>query len=214
MRLLAVLLLQFAPNEQIEFLVRPPELKVRLQRHRVIALHQRIEQLVHRDGDAAPVASREIFPLQHARQGVTRCQLDHAARAQGIRPFRVVANLGTLRIKHQTSLAIVGCRIGFDLFACERRSRGVAPRRVTDGRREITDQKYDRVPQILELAHLVQDHRMPEMQIGCGRIQTQLDPERLVLASAAFELARKLRFNQQFVCPTTSHVHGRLDRIG
>ncbi|MNP74802.1 hypothetical protein D3C76_1717390 [compost metagenome] len=35
------------------------------------------------------------------------------------------------------------------------------------------------MPQILELAQLVNKDGMPQVQVGCGRIETRLDPQRL-----------------------------------
>jgi hypothetical protein len=49
LRLLAVFLLQRAAHQQVELLVGAAELEVALQRHRVVALHQRVQQLVHAD---------------------------------------------------------------------------------------------------------------------------------------------------------------------
>ena len=34
------------------------------------------------------------------------------------------------------------------------------------------------MPQVLKLTHLVDDHRMADMQIGCRRIKTYLDTQR------------------------------------
>ena len=54
LRLLAVVLLQLAADQQVEFLVGAAELDVGLHRHRVVALHQRVQQLVHGDRLVAP----------------------------------------------------------------------------------------------------------------------------------------------------------------
>ena len=43
-------------------------------------------------------------------------------------------------------------------------------------------------PEILELPHLVQQHRMAEMQIGRGRIEARLDPQRPAELEARLEL--------------------------
>jgi hypothetical protein len=41
-------LLQVAAHQQVELLVGAAQLQVALQRHRVVALHQRVQELVHR----------------------------------------------------------------------------------------------------------------------------------------------------------------------
>jgi len=52
------------------------------------------------------------------------------------------------------------------------------------------------VPELLELAHLVDEHRVSEMQVGRRRIEARLDTQRL----ATRELAGELRLDQQFLC--------------
>ena len=46
-------LLQVAADEQVELLVGAAELEVALERDRVVALHQRVQELVHADRRAA-----------------------------------------------------------------------------------------------------------------------------------------------------------------
>ena len=64
------MLLQRAADQQIEFLIGAAELDVGAQRDRVIALHQRIQELVHGDRLAGLVALAEVLTLEHARDGV------------------------------------------------------------------------------------------------------------------------------------------------
>ena len=72
LRRLAVVFLQAAAHQQVELLVGAAELDVGLQRHRVVALHQRIQELVDRDRLLRGVALGEIVALEHARDGVLR----------------------------------------------------------------------------------------------------------------------------------------------
>ncbi len=48
--------------------------------------------------------------------------------------------------------------------------------------------------QILELTQLVDQHRVPQVQVGRGRIETCLDTQRL----AALELLNQFRLDQHF----------------
>jgi len=73
------------------------------------------------------------------------------------------------------------------------RASRIATRRVTDETREVTDQEDDLVPELLELAHLVDEHRVPKMQIGRSRIEPRLDAQRL----AALELLDQFGFDEQ-----------------
>ena len=52
------------------------------------------------------------------------------------------------------------------------------------------------VAQVLQLAQLVELHRMAEVQVGPRRVEAFLDPQRL----AAGELGDELALDQQFVC--------------
>src|SRR5205814_7632009 len=66
LRLLPEILLQLAADEKVELLVGTAKLDVRLHRHGVVALHERIEQLVHRDRLAAFESLAEIIALEKA----------------------------------------------------------------------------------------------------------------------------------------------------
>ncbi len=82
LRRLPVRPLQLAPHQQIKFLVRAAQFDIRLQRHRVIPLRQRIQQLVHRDRLLFLEALVKVLALQHLRHRVLRRQLDHALGAE------------------------------------------------------------------------------------------------------------------------------------
>lgn len=64
-------------------------------------------------------------------------------------------------------------------------TRAVAPGRVAYQRCEIADQKNHLVSQVLELAHFVQHHGMPNMDIWCRRVQAELNAQRLPCAFVA-----------------------------
>src|SRR5471032_1917133 len=197
--LLAVLLLQFAANQQIELLVRAAELEIGVQRNRVVTLHERVQQLVNRDGHAALVALSEILALKNPRDGVTRRKLDHAVSAERHGPLAVVAHLGLLTIQHERGLLEIGLRVRLDLLARQRRARGVTPRRVPDQRSEVANQEDHRMAKILQLTHLVQDNRMANMNIRRGRVEAKLDAQGLAARGAASELLCELGFDQQLV---------------
>ena len=80
------MLLQLASHQQVEFLVSAADFEVGLQRHRVIALHQRIEEFVDCDRLVAFVAFTKIVALQHARDGMGRGEPDHVGRGQLVHP--------------------------------------------------------------------------------------------------------------------------------
>ena len=55
------------------------------------------------------------------------------------------------------------------------------------------------MPQILQLAHLVEHHRVPQVNVGSRGVQTQLDTQGLSCCMAARQFAGKLGFDEQFV---------------
>ena len=179
LRLLAVALLQLAPYQQVEFLIGAAELHVALQRHGVVALHQRIQEFVDGDRLIALVALREIVALEHARDRVPPGDLDEPGGVHAAEPARIEIDARLFAIEDLEDLLLVGLRVRLDLFARQRRPRRVAPGRIADHSGEVADQERDLVPEILELPHLVDEHGVPEMQIGRGRIESRLDPQRL-----------------------------------
>jgi len=177
LRRLAVVLLQLAPHQEVEFLVGAAELHVGLQRDRVVPLHQRIEELVDRDREIAPVALAEVVPLQHPRDGVARREPDHAGRAQLLHPGGIERDLGALRVQDPEDLLAVGAGVGLDRLGRERRTGRVLAGRIADHSGEIADQEDDLMAERLEVAQLVDEHRMAEVQVGRGRIEAGLHPE-------------------------------------
>ena len=71
-----------------------------------------------------------------------------------------------------------------NLLRRKRRTCRVAPGRITDQSSEVADEKDDLVPEVLELAHLVDEHGVAEVQIGRGRIEARLDSQRLAALEA------------------------------
>ena len=135
------------------------------------------------------VALGEVVALEHARHGVVRRELHHLGRGELAEPARVEVDAGALAVEDLEHLRLVGARVGLDLLGRERRARGVAPGRIADHPGEIADEEGHLVAELLELAHLVQQHRVPEMQVGRGRIEARLHAQR----RAALQLLRQVR---------------------
>jgi hypothetical protein len=195
LRLLTVMALQLAPDEQVEFLVRAAQLDVGLQRDGVVALRERIQELVNGDWLLFRVPFREVVALEHPRDRVFRGQADHAIRAECCEPLRVERDLGLRAIEDEECLIRVRLRVDGHFVGRERRTRYVAPCRIADQRREIADQENDMVTEVLQLAQLVELHGVAQMQVGACRIEAFLDHERL----AAREFRAKLAFDEELV---------------
>ena len=172
------------PTSRLNFWSVPPSSMSDSKRDRVVALHQRVEELVHGDRLLAREALGEIVALEHARDGVLRGELDHARGAERLAPFGVVADLGACGIEHLGRLCVISRGVGLDLLARQRRAHVVAARRVADHRREVADEEDHLVPEVLHLAHLVEDDRVAEMDVGRGGIEAQLDAQAACRARA------------------------------
>ena len=109
--------LQLAAHQQVEFLVGAAELDIGLERDRVVALRQGIQQLVHRDRLLFHEALVEVLALQHLRDGELRGQADDAFVAQLVEPLAVEAHLGLVAIEDLEDLRLVGLGVLVDLLA-------------------------------------------------------------------------------------------------
>ncbi len=214
LRLLAVFLLQVTPHQQVKFLVGAAQLQVGLERHRVVALHQRVQKFMHGNRRAGLEAVVKIVALHHPRHGKFGRQLDHAGRAQRLTPFAVVANLGLGRIEHQTGLLVIGFGVELDLLGRQRRARVVAPGRVANQAGEVANQKDDLVAEVLQLAHFVQHHGVADVDIGRGRVQPQLDAQRLAAGLRARQLLHPLVLRQQLLHAAQRDFQRLLNGIG
>ena len=134
---------------------------------------------MHADRRAGLEALGEVVALHHARHGVAwrpagSCRARPAGRStRCCSGSRCSAGSST-----RLAWRVVGLGVGLDLLARQRRARGVAARRVADHRGEVADQEDHRVPQVLQLAHLVQHHGVADVDVGRGRVQAQLDAQR------------------------------------
>ena len=191
LRLLAVVPLQLAADQEVELLVGAAELDVGLQRDRVVALRERVEKLVDRDRLAALVALGEIVALEHARHRVLRGEPDHAVGAERRQPLRVERDLGLLAVEDHEHLVGVGLRVRLDLLARQRRPRHVAAGRVADQAGEVADQEDDVVAEVLQLAQLVELHGVAEVQVGPRRVEALLDAQRLAARELGGELGSR-----------------------
>ena len=63
------------------------------------------------------------------------------------------------------------------------------------------------MPQLLKLAHLVKQHRMPQMEVGRCRIETGLDLERDRSLDRLFELFLEFLFQKDIHCPAFNYFH-------
>jgi hypothetical protein len=96
---------------------------------------------MYRDGYTTTVALGKVIALQHLRNGISRRQLNHAARAQWITPFAVIADFSFIRVKDHARLTIVSLGIDSNFFCSQWWACCIASRRITNHAGEITNQE-------------------------------------------------------------------------
>ncbi|MCY1419856.1 hypothetical protein D9M71_354560 [compost metagenome] len=129
------------------------------------------------DGDrlVGAVALAEVIAFEHASNGVLRRQANEVRRAQLVHPGGVEGHLGPGRIEDLEHLSLVGLGIIQDLLTGQRRASGALATGVADHSGEVADQEDHLVPELLELAQLINKHGMSQVQVRRGRIETCLD---------------------------------------
>jgi hypothetical protein len=152
---LAVGALDVAPQQQVEGLVGAAEFHVGVDRHRVVALQQRVEQLEHRDRLARAVTLGEVIALEHLGHGGGAGQAEQFL-GRHVQPFAVVAHLEALVLGEDVrGLAAEGLGVAVDLRAGEHRAGLGAPAGVPHTSGVVADDEHDDVPGVLELPQLL-----------------------------------------------------------
>jgi hypothetical protein len=102
-------------------------------------------------------------------------QLDKPCGIHGTHPSRIEVDRRPIRVKDLVNLPLIGRRIGSNLLTAQRGPGGITSRRVANQAGEITDQEYNPMAEVLKKAHFIDEHRVPEMQIGGRRVETRFD---------------------------------------
>ena len=173
------------PSSRLNFWSVPPSSTSASHRHRVVALQQRVEQLEHRDRLAGRVALGEVVALEdlgHGGRAHEREQVGH----RHVEPLAVEADLQPLgSVEHLERLLLERRGVGVDLLAgrapggCSERPLG-----SPDAGRVVADDQDDGVAEVLELAQLLQHDGEPEVDVGRGRVDPELDAQRPARAAS------------------------------
>ena len=166
-------------SKQVEQLVGAAQLNICLDNHRVICLHDGIQELVEADWQLGRVAVMEVIALENASNGEVGSDLQKVFHAQGKNPFGIITKGGLFGVKNLEGLVNVSLSVFLNLFTRKLRTRGVAAGRVADKGGSVTDDKGNLMAQILELTQLAQRDGMAQMDIGSRRVYAQLDVQRL-----------------------------------
>src|SRR5208337_3509241 len=109
-------------------------------------------------------------------------------------PAAVEVHHGFFLAENFENLRLVGLGILRNLLLRQRRPGRRAARRIADHSGEISDEEDDRVSEVLKMFQLAQQNRVPEVQIGRGRIEARFHPQRLARSERAFELGAQFGF--------------------
>ena len=150
---------------------------------------------MERDGFIGLVAFAEIIALQHAGYRMSGCQPDEPRRIDLIHPGGIEHHLGLLGLEDLENLVCIGMRVFHHLVAGKGGTRRILAAGITDHAGKITYQEQGMMAEILQMAHLVEQNRMSQVQVGCCRIESRFYPER----TPGCELVRELLFEQELV---------------
>jgi hypothetical protein len=136
-------------------------------------------------GLAALPAVAEVVALQQVGHGDVGGQPGHVGEGHGGQPLGVPAHLGGADVEHPGHLLEVGAGVLGDLGLGLLAAGLAAPAGVADQAGEVADDQDHGVAEALELGQLAQDDGVPEGQMGRGRVDAELDPQRPPSAVAA-----------------------------
>ena len=116
-------------------------------------------------------------------------------RVHRAHPARVELDASLVWIENLEDLVGVRLRVCVDFGRRERWTRRRPAGRVADHSGEVANQENDVVAEVLKLPHLVEQHRVPEVQIRRGGVETGFDDESI----PASQSRRELLLEQDFL---------------
>lgn len=108
----------------------------------------------------------------------------------------------------------VSLSIGFNLFARQGRTGGVAARRIPNGSSKVTHQKDYGMAEILKLAKLIEHYRVTNMNVRRRRVKPEFAAKRFTGSLGTRELLFKLGLNEERVGSARDKCHGFANIVG
>ncbi len=196
LRALPVRLLHLAAQHEVEELVGAAELDVGLQHHRVVRLHQWIQQLEHRNRPIVVNALREVPAAQQLIDSHTRREPEERLEPHRGEPLPISTYLGAVGVEDAKRLLLIGGCVGLDLVRRQHGASAAAPRWIPHSGGPVTDDQYCRMAGVLELTQFPEHDGMPEMDIRRRGVNAQLHPQRRGFRKPLLDLARGLDVNR------------------
>ena len=173
--------LQLPSDQVVERLIGATELDVGPDLDRIDALQQGVHELREADGRVRLEPASEVVAFEQLGDrhlpGVTK----YVGQGHRSQPAVVVHDLAAIGIEDAHQLVEVALSIGDDLVGALGCPGCRPPGRIADLTGEATHDQHRGVPEVLELTQLAQDHRVPEGQLGPGRVDPELHPQRALL---------------------------------
>ncbi len=169
-----------AAREQVVELVRSAELDVGLDRDRVVGLHERVEELRDRDRLARAEALLEVVALEHPRDRDRPREAHDVGVGELREPLAVPPQLERLRLGADDRGGVLeeAARVALDLLVGQDRALRRPAGRVADARRVVADDQDRLVPLVLERAHPLERDAAPDVDVGRGHVDPELDAQR------------------------------------
>ena len=163
--------------------------------NRIIALHERVKELVQPDWFALVVPLAEVIPGKELLNSEMTGQPDDTAKVQLPQPLVIVVDDRLLPVQHSLRLLRESTRILHCLFQALLRPGAFLVTWVANRARKGADEKYHRVAQFLKLPQLSQGNGMAQVEVaGCG-IEAAIDAQRAAVFSALFNSQTQFRLH-------------------
>ena len=181
-------------HEEVELLIRPPELDVGLEGDRVVGLKEGVEKLMETDRDSRLVPLQVVVSFEDSGHGVLGGKADHVFQVHLAQPLGVELDDGLLGVQNLEDLALIGLGV-FQNLLFRQGGAGLVPAgRVSDERREVSDQKDNPVAEDLEVAQFAQEHRMTKVDVRSGGVEAGLDRQGAVFFIGSFQFLQEFLF--------------------
>src|SRR3989344_3694076 len=166
--------LNAAAHQEIQKLVMPADLNIGLHRNGIIPLKQRVERFQGGHIASRSEALSEILALHHLLNARGSGKSQEGLQAALLIPRAVVIHLSFLHINNLSCLSEICLLVLLHLRFREWMTRLGLTGWVADLAREVADDEHNFMPKILELFQFSQNDRVPEMQVGCRRVNAEL----------------------------------------
>lgn len=187
LRALPDLLLQLAPDEEVEELVGSAELDVGLDGDGVVGLEEGVEHFGDGDGALGFVALGEVVAVEELVDREAGREADDVGERELAEPLALVDGAGFVRVDDLEELAHIGFGVGLDVVGAEHRSGVGLAGGVADLGCPVADDEGEFVAEVLELAEFAEADDVAEVEVWPAGVEAHFETEGLAFAEAGDE---------------------------